>query len=665
MIKRPVLTFLVLLALAYWAYWPGLNGGFVFDEYANLPALGAYGPVDNVATLLRYLTSGTADPTGRPVALASFLIDAHNWPASPFPFKLTNLLLHLLNGVLLAWLLLVLGRQRGLKGRHAYWAATVGAGLWLLHPLFVSTTLYVVQREAMLPATFVLLGLLGYVRGRNQLLAGHMRHGAITATASIGLATMLAILSKANGALLPLLALTLEITVLKAPPATAARALNRLRGVVLVLPTCMLLAYLVHVTPWDLSTVPNARAWSYGQRLLTEPRALLDYLRLLWLPRPYTSGLFNDQIAASTSVLHPWTTLPALIVVIALPLAALVWRHCFPLFAAAILFYFAGQLLESSVIALELYYEHRNYLPAMLMFWPLAAMLTAPGSRARPRAIAAIAIILMLAGMTHLRSTVWGNGTEQALLWAALNPNSDRAAANAAQFEIDLGRPSQAERNLRRVIAEHPDDPQLTMNLVSARCMQGSIDANDLALAAHSLQATQKGTGLLFKWFRKAVDLAKSGSCAGFNFRSLGTLIDAAWKNPMIAGVAGHRQDLFNIQGRLALAQGDVSTALYDFNAALRAEVRPAAALEQAAMLGSRGFPCAGLAHLELFASLRGKRARPRFGMARIHEWLLQRQGYWPHEIDHIRAQLLHDAKQKMPQGCPAELGGRDVKTLQ
>jgi hypothetical protein len=123
--------------------------------------------------------------------------------------------------------------------------------------------------------------------------------------------------------------------------------------------------------------------------------------------------------------------------------------------------------------------------------------------------------------------------------------------------------------------------------------------------------------------------------------------------------------DLFNIQGRLALAQGDVPMALYDFNAALHAEVRPEAALEQAAILGSAGFPCAGLAHLELFSSLRGKRARPRFGMARIHEWLLQRQGYWPHEIDHIRAQLLHDAKQKMPQGCPAELGSRDVKTLQ
>jgi hypothetical protein len=354
--------------------------------------------------------------------------------------------------------------------------------------------------------------------------------------------------------------------------------------------------------------------------------------------------------------------LPALVVVIALPLAALAWRRRFPLLAAAILFYFAGQLLESSVVALELYYEHRNYLPALLMFWPLAALLVAPGKQFRLRAIAAIAIVLMLAGMTHLRSTVWGNETEQALLWAALNPASDRAAANAAQFELRLGRAVEAEQRLRRIIPKHSDDPQLTMNLVSARCMQGSIDAADLALAAHSLETTRKGTGLLFKWFRQAVDLAKSGNCAGLNFRSLGALIDAAWKNPRIANVAGHRQDLFNIQGRLALAQGDVPTALHDFNAALRAEVRPATALEQAATLGSAGFPCAGLAHLDLLATFHGKWMRPGFGMPRIHEWLLQRQGYWSHEIDYIRAQLLRDAKQKMPQGCPVDMGVRDVK---
>src|SRR5678815_4165037 len=70
---------LLVLALAAWTYQPGLRGIFLFDDFANLPALGAFGPVDNWIAFWRYITSGTADPTGRPLALLSFLIDAESW----------------------------------------------------------------------------------------------------------------------------------------------------------------------------------------------------------------------------------------------------------------------------------------------------------------------------------------------------------------------------------------------------------------------------------------------------------------------------------------------------------------------------------------------------------------------------------------------------------
>src|SRR5512135_1443267 len=155
-----------LLGLAWLAYHPGLAGTFLFDDFANLPSLGEFGPVDNAATFWRYVTSGSADPLGRPLALLSFLIDANDWPAAPYAFKRTGVLIHLLNGVLLCWLLLKLGRVLGKTDREAAFAALLGAAFWLLHPLLVSTTLYVVQRETILPATFILIGLLGYVGSR-------------------------------------------------------------------------------------------------------------------------------------------------------------------------------------------------------------------------------------------------------------------------------------------------------------------------------------------------------------------------------------------------------------------------------------------------------------------------------------------------------------------
>ncbi len=84
------------------AYYRGLSGPFLLDDWGTLAKLGAYGPVNNFTTWVSYLTAGIAGPSGRPIALLPFLIDARNWPANPWPFKLTNVLIHLLNGALLA-----------------------------------------------------------------------------------------------------------------------------------------------------------------------------------------------------------------------------------------------------------------------------------------------------------------------------------------------------------------------------------------------------------------------------------------------------------------------------------------------------------------------------------------------------------------------------------
>src|SRR6185312_14143001 len=249
------------LALAWFVYRPGLSGAFLFDDLGSLPKLGATGTVGNWATFWRYITSGTADPTGRPLALLSFLIDARTWPTNPYPFKVTNVILHLINGALLAWVLWKLGQAllpsptgrgcpegagEGLQPRNpdslaglvpsppaplpegegsksgflasdnrgVAIAALFGAGAWLLHPLLVSTTLYVVQREAMLPATFVLIGMLGWMASREALARGHSRRALTGFALSAWLCTLLAVLSKANGALLPLLLLLTEWVVL-------------------------------------------------------------------------------------------------------------------------------------------------------------------------------------------------------------------------------------------------------------------------------------------------------------------------------------------------------------------------------------------------------------------------------------------------------------------
>ena len=66
------LTLAAVLLVAWHAYKPGMTGSFHFDDFANLPILGAMGPIDNGPAFWRYITAGHADPTGRPAALLSF-----------------------------------------------------------------------------------------------------------------------------------------------------------------------------------------------------------------------------------------------------------------------------------------------------------------------------------------------------------------------------------------------------------------------------------------------------------------------------------------------------------------------------------------------------------------------------------------------------------------
>ena len=705
-----------LLALAWWAYHRGLSGDFLFDDFANLPAIGATGPVNNWATFWRYITSGTADPTGRPVTLLTFLIDARNWPASPYSFKITNLILHLINGALLAWVLWKLGgvlqgrltgrisnlfipglpegqnpesirpgvrdgretnsgsplsdvrndehgdvrdndqSTAGLDRRGMAIAALFGAGAWLLHPLLVSTTLYVVQREAMLPATFVLIGMLGWMASREALARGHVKRALAGMLLSAWLCTLLAVLSKANGALFPILLLLTEWIVLAPrrpmPDIPLERWRKRAVGILLVLPSTLVIAYLLYLLPGVIVHTPAYRGWTIGERLLTESRIVVDYLRLLFIPHAHSTGLFNDQFPISTGWMHPASTLPCIALIFALIGTSFVLRKKHPAIALALLFYFAAQLMESTWLSLELYFEHRNYLPAMLLFWPIGLWLGRPGPLRLLRVGAAALVLAVLATMTSQRATLWGDGFRQAQVWAAINPDSARAQTNAALYDLQHDRPRLAAARLRLSLPRHPDDIQAPINLIGAECKLGAVQPQTLVRAEFALAHTRVGGMAAFKWFDEALDMATHHACSGLDFAALQATLDAARRNPFWRDQPERQQDLAHMQGQLDLAEGNPEAALQAFNRALAVAPSPGSALAQAAYLGEHGHPQLGLDHLDYFDTLPAG-PKPWVGMPRIHAWVLQKQGWWKTENDYLRKTLEQDAAAKAAERHP------------
>lgn len=266
--------------------------------------------------------------------------------------KLTNLVIHLLNGLLL---FLLLRRLPGLAahGRPAATAsgeplALLVTALWLLHPINLTSVLYVVQRMESLAQVFVLLGLILYVEARSRLAAGQAGFPwrlwlGVPACVVAGVA------AKETAVLLPVLTLVLEFTLFRTRP--GGRQMVAFHVVFLLVPALVGLA-------WLLPRTMDSPAWAFrdftmGERLLTQPGVLLSYLAWTVLPLPGFFGFYRDAWPVSSGLLQPWTTLPALAGLVVLVAAVFVLRRRRPLVTLGLGWFLAAHLLTATFLPLE------------------------------------------------------------------------------------------------------------------------------------------------------------------------------------------------------------------------------------------------------------------------------------------------------------------------
>ena len=252
----------------------------------------------------------------------------------------------------------------------------------------------------------------------------------------------------------------------------------------------------------------------------------------------------------------------------------------------------------------------------MLMFWPLALWLTDETSAVVLRRGLAAFLVLMLAGMTFLNADLWGDAQQQALVWAAKNPDSPRAQAYAAAAERAMGRPDLAAARMQRAHVAQAEDIQIALNQVGAECEIGKVSAATIERAQTALRTTRTAGRLYFEWVGEAISRVKAGTaCEGLESKEIESLLDAMEDNPAMRNRGGWRQDNLSLRASLALAKQDPRAALALFNQALEADPQPSAALAQAAQLGSAGYPAEGVAHLDYFTAL----PKPRRGAALVH----------------------------------------------
>jgi protein O-mannosyl-transferase len=363
----------------------------------------------------------------RPISYLSFSL---NWILSgeeTWSYHFTNITIHilasffLLNTILLLFRTPVL-RDEGIAPDHALFCAVLTSFLWALHPIQTQAVTYIVQRMASMAGMFCILSLFYYIKARVHHIAGDESKPRIAFLFFLSFLFFgFGFLSKETTAILPLIVFLLEFIFFE------SFRYNKKFFVVLVL------VFIGLILSAELLTAPTGlrnlmeislsnRPFTLIERLLTEFRVVFFYITQIFYPIPQRFSLLHEP-QLSTSLFSPVSTFFCLLAILSLVVVALIKKKQYPLISFAILFYFSGHLIESTIIPLEIVFEHRNYLPSMFVFLPvsfyfykLIQFYRIQNKRWMQSALCGFLIILMVCfGVaTYLRNSVWSS---QKTLW--------------------------------------------------------------------------------------------------------------------------------------------------------------------------------------------------------------------------------------------------------
>jgi len=484
--------FLILLAIA--VYYPGLYGGFHFDDFYNIVNnprihLQSLDPVE----LWQAAWSGQTNALKRPLSILSFALNTYFTGYSAPMMKITNLVIHILNGLCIIYLsyllLLRLFSHQNDKTQAKYLALLIGA-IWMLHPLQLTCVLYVVQRMTSLATLFSLLAILSYCKVRTKQFSTTVSWLKLYPVAIFGL---LSLLSKEIGVLIPLYLLCIEIFIFKfyCHDKKDVNSLYVIYICTLALPLSLGTAYVLLNPDW-LSY--GNRDFTLVERLLTEMRVVIGYLKAIVIPDITSMGLYSgDTYTISKSLLSPFTTLLSGLFIVFLLALGVCYRNKYAFLSFGLFWFFLGHSLESTFLPLEIAFEHRNYLPSFgIIFAAIYGLFIYFRKKDKVRIMASLCIILALAlgSVTFIRANYWASPISLALHDVQAHPNSVRANLTIGGFyqasylksQLPEQKQQLYEKTLYYFNKAEKINPSLVTPIIArsiVTCMQTSAIPND------------------------------------------------------------------------------------------------------------------------------------------------------------------------------------------
>lgn len=590
--------------------------------YDDAPTLRGLADVQDWSSAWAFIWSGVASAIGRPLSNASYLLNFADWPTNPVGFRRTGVLLHLINALLLGWVALRIGRMVPAMRDRAELFASLLAVAWALHPLTFSANLMPVQRMTVLAGTFTLLGLLLYAIGRERLQHRETCvSGVVICSVAVGGFSVLGVLAKENGALLPFLVAVLEYSVLRRLPNKLNLGVWRLWQVgFFALPFVMLLVYVAHGWPTTMNTYA-ARNFSLDERLASQAVLTWQYMRQMFIPNVMQFGPFQDGVKVYSAM-----DVQVLISAFAwFAVVVLAWleRSRSGLLMLAVGWFWAGHLLESTILPLELSFEHRNYIPAI---GPIAGLIAA-GLLVRSLHFLPWVFMCLVVLSGWRVTSLWTDTLAAAEIQQTYHPRSVRAAQFVAMLYDRLGDDETTYRVIELAVERMPEASDLLATKLMLGCRANNHDVIRRSIESfHERARALDPSFALSDTLRHVKDMVLDGHC-DLAPDELVQVTSDLLENPRIDANKLLKHNLHHVRADLLHASAGAEAALAELIEAFNSNPNPETAILVASMFDALGFSSDALDFLD--------RANEAFPMA-----VRRRQDGWQQQFGNMRTYL-------------------------
>ena len=493
LLARSVILLLLLLAIAF-VYSPGLSGPFVLDDSTNIPQT----KIDDLSFLSVKEVSfdNTSGLFGRPIPVATFALNHFFGDGTPYAFKTTNLAIHLLNTFLIfvfANIVIntLLTNKSSIGKNNTTLAALIISAIWSLHPIQVSTVMYSVQRMTMLMTFFTVLALITYLKARNTSAENPVKSlGLILVT---GIFTILACLSKENGALIVLYVGLLEVMIRKSRPNQAAIRSELIFSNSILALVAITLAIGATFFAYKFEYLMSGyeiRDFTLSERLGTESNILVFYLKNILTPNITNMNLYLDDfpISGITST----KSLISYLILFSFLTLAIRFFESNPLVTFGVIFFFLSHTLESTFLPLELAFEHRNYTGtigiSIAVVAAMAQLLRKLNFEKLKYFFATITLVL-ISFQSYSRNIEWSDDLILNSLAVENNPRSERAKLSLAISLLSRSMLTEAVDLFEKAAAENETDAHTHLHLLQFKAYGGVFVPGDYTEIKHLLES--------------------------------------------------------------------------------------------------------------------------------------------------------------------------------